>query len=492
MRGGSTGADCSERSESGSESTANADDAGPRAAAEPASFRDPASRVFYAHDGTVLRALTGEALGAFRQVAATSFFRRGISEGRIVGTELLEPAPAAVNGYPAALRHERVPFVSYPYEWSFSMLRDAALLQLDLLLAALDEDVILKDGSSYNVQWRGSSPVFVDVGSFEPMRPGEAWAGYRQFCMLNLYPLLLQAYRGVPFNAWLRGSLEGIAPAEMRRLLSLRDVVRRGVVTHVRLHSSLEQRLGASERNVAAELRAAGFGKELVRANVSRLHRLVGGLRPPPSSSAWTVYGPTTAYVDTDAERKAAFVRVAAAGGRHRLVWDLGCGTGAYTRIAAEHADYTVALDADAAVVDGLYRSLAADGHPSILPLVVNVADPPPGLGWRGRERVPLGERGRPDLVLCLALIHHLAISANVPLVELVRWLRSLGGALVVEFVTPQDPLAKRLLERKRAGLHGDYDRETFERLLAESFTVERAEELASGARVLYHCRPGA
>jgi SAM-dependent methyltransferase len=372
------------------------------------------------------------------------------------------------------------------------MLREAARLQLDLLLDALDEDVILKDGSSYNVQWRGATPVFVDVGSLEPVRPGEAWAGYRQFCMLNLYPLLLQAYKGVPFNAWLRGSLEGIAPAEMRRLLSLRDLVRPGVLTHVRLHSKLERRLGSSGRNVRAELREAGFGKDLIRSNAKRLQRLVRGLEPPPSTSAWTRYGPTTTYEELDAERKAEFVRRAAESGRHRLVWDLGAGPGRYTRIAARHADYTVALDADPAVVELLFRSLAAEGDRSILPLVADVADPPPALGWRARERVPLEQRGRPDLVLCLALVHHLALSANVPLAELVAWWRSLGAVLVVEFVTPEDPMAKRLLERKRAGLHADYDRGTFERLLAEAFRIERTDELASGARVLYLCRPRA
>jgi SAM-dependent methyltransferase len=463
-----------------------------RASAEPASFRDPASRVFYADDGTVLRALTREALEDFRRVAATDFFTGGVADGRIVGTELLDPAPMELEGHPAALRHERIPFVSYPYEWSFSMLRQAALLQLELLLDALDDDVVLKDGSSYNVQWRGATPAFVDVGSLEPARPGEAWAGYRQFCMLNLYPLLLQAYKGVPFNAWLRGSLEGIPPADMRRLFSWRDLIRPGVLTHVRLHSSLEQRLGSSGRNVRAELREAGFGTELIRSNVRRLHRLVRGLEPRPATSAWARYGTTTTYDEADAERKARFVESAAASGRHRLVWDLGAGHGRHTRIAAQHADYTVALDADPAVVDRLYRTLAAEGNRSILPLVADVADPPPALGWRGRERTPLEERGRPDLVLCLALVHHLALSANVPLAELVGWLRSLGAALVVEFVTPDDPMARRLLERKRAGIHADYERATFERLLGEAFAIERTEELASGTRVLYLCRPGA
>jgi SAM-dependent methyltransferase len=371
------------------------------------------------------------------------------------------------------------------------MLRSAALLQLELLLDGLDEDVILKDGSSYNVQWHGTRPVFVDIGSLEPVRPGEAWAGYRQFCMLNLYPLLLQAYKGAAFNPWLRGSLEGIPPAEMRRLLTGGDVFRPGVLTHVRLHSSLEGRLGKSDRNVRSELREAGFGKDLVRSNVKRLHRLVRRLDPPAATSAWSRYETTTTYDEADAQRKAALVEAAAAARRRRLAWDLGTAHGGHARIAARHADYTVALDADPAVVDKLFRVLADEGEESILPLVVDLADPSPALGWRGRERVPLEERGRPDLVLCLALVHHLALSANVPLAELVAWLRSLDAALVIEFVTPEDPMATRLLERKPPGTHPDYERATFERLLGEAFTIERTEELASGTRVLYRCRPG-
>ena len=137
------------------------------------------------------------------------------------------------EGAAAVLRHERVPFVSYPYEWSFGMLRDAALLHLELLEAALAEDLVLKDASPYNVQWRGASPVFIDVGSFERLDPGEPWLGYRQFCALFLYPLLLQAYKGVAFQPWLRGSLEGISPEQFRSLMSARDLLRRGVLTHV-------------------------------------------------------------------------------------------------------------------------------------------------------------------------------------------------------------------------------------------------------------------
>src|SRR4051794_26031589 len=194
---------------------------------EPASFRDPEARVVYSPEGEVLRELSPRAQEDWAALERARFFRRALEEGRIVATEEIAPG---------LLRHERVPFVSYPYEWPFSMLRDAALLQLELGRRALTADLTLKDASAYNVQWRGASPVFIDVGSFERLRPGEPWAGYRQFCMLFLYPLMLQAYKGLPYHAWLRGSLDGIAPSEARAVMSARDRLRRGVLTHVVLH----------------------------------------------------------------------------------------------------------------------------------------------------------------------------------------------------------------------------------------------------------------
>jgi hypothetical protein len=435
----------------------------------------------------VLRGLSAEALSDWQRLESSSLGAR-LGES-IVATERLDES---LDGYAAVLRHERIPFVSYPYEWSFSMLQDAALLQLDLLLAALADDLTLKDASPYNVQWRGAGPVFVDVGSFETLREGEPWEGYRQFCALFLYPLLAQAWRGIPFGPLLRGSLEGIPPAEARALLRGRDVLRRGALTHVVLHARLDRRYGKPRGDVRGELRRAGFHKGLIEANVRGLRRLVSRLRWKPVATEWVEYGPTTSYGAADAERKASFVREVAAERGRSLVWDLGANDGRFTRIAAEHADYAVALDSDASIVERLYRQLRGEGARTILPLVADLADPPPALGWRGRERRPLWERGRPELVLCLALVHHLALSANVPLAQIVDWLASLGGELVIEFPTRADPMVETLLARKRQGLHGDYERGVFEGLLRAAFAVERVEELAGGTRVLYHARPRA
>ena len=331
--------------------------------------------------------------------------------------------------------------------------------------------------------------MFIDTGSLERHRDGEPWAGYRQFCCLYLYPLLLQSYRGVPFQPWLRGRLEGISPQEAARLITLRDVLRPGVLTHVRLHSRLERR-HADERGVRDELRNAGFRRELVQATVARLLKLVQRIDWRPEGSEWSDYASTTPYTVEDQARKAQLVEQAVRGRRFRLAWDLGCNDGRYTRLAAASADCAIALDADHAVVERLYRELRAENNRGILPLVADICDPSPGLGWRGTERRSLEERGRPELVLCLALVHHVAISRNVALGSFVDWLRGLGALAVVEFASEHDPMVQRLIGRKRAGLHADYTRENFEQLLADAFTVDRAETLPSGTRTLYVLQP--
>jgi len=460
---------------------------------DPGSFRDPESRVFYAGD-EVYRSLSAEGLRDFEALVGTRFWKQFSADGRIVATELARDGAGLPEGLvkesAGLLRHERIPFVSYPYEWPFSMLKDAALLQLDLNLAALEEGMISKDSSPYNVQFRGAKPVFVDVGSFERLREGEPWVGYRQFCMLYLYPLLLQSVKGVSPQALLRGAIDGITPAQMRGMVSFRDRFRRGFYLNVFLHAKLEARHGDRGKEVKAEVKKAGFKKELIVANLRRMRKLVSRLEWSPPPGVWVAYGERNSYTDDDARRKDEFVREVATSKEWRLTWDIGANNGRYSRIAAEGSRYVLAVDYDQGPVELLYRSLRDEGNERILPLTMNLADPSPGLGWRGAERRSLPDRGRPDLVLALALIHHVTIAANVPVREFVDWLAGLGTSLVIEFPTREDPMVQKLLGPKREGLHPDYERESFERVLAELFDVERRERLESGTRLLYFARP--
>ena len=458
---------------------------------EPGSFRDPDTRVFH-HEGAVYRCLTARALADWTRLSATRFHAESIAQGRLIATRQVDDRshlPDLEPRWAAVLEHQRLPLVSYPYEWSFGMLKDAALLQLDLTLAAIDEAMTLKDATPFNVQWIGSRPTFIDIGSFTAYEPGDPWAGYRQFCETYLYPLLLQAYRNLPFHPWLRGRLDGMTAGECRSCLSARDFLRPGVLTHVYLQAKVQTRYEGADRNVKGELRAAGFGAALIKNNLTRLRRTVERLHWNPARSTWSNYQREHSYEDDDLARKSTIVRTVLAARRWSLVWDIGCNTGVYSRMAAEHAEFVLALDADHVVIDRLYHALKAERHATILPLVADVADPSPGLGWRGRERRPLDDRGTPELILCLALMHHLVIGRNIPLADFISWLAGFGAEVILEVVDQGDPMVERLL-RNRRDQAIEYSDAAARPLLARHFDVVTRDTMASGTRTLYHCRP--
>lgn len=458
---------------------------------EPGSYRDRNGVVFY-QDDTVFRGLSAKALANWERLSTASFFGEQVALGTIVATNRTTPEREAQIGsdWTAVLTHARIPFISYPYEWTFGMLKDAALLHLSLLEAALGAGMILKDSSAYNIQWQGARPVFIDIPSFEALRQGEPWGGYRQFCELFLYPLMLQAYKGVEFRPWLRGSIDGIPASELRPLLSMRDLARPGVLLHVVAQNALQRRYSSSSRSARNSLTEAGFDERLIARNVAGLKKIIGRMVTAGTKTPWADYARTHSYDDAEFQAKLGFVREAAEHRHWRLVWDLGCNAGAFSHIAAEHADYVVAMDGDWMAVEAFYQSQKASADDkNILPLVVNLADPSPSQGWRGLERKSLPDRGRPELTLCLALIHHLVIGANIPLRDFLGWLASLGTALVIEFVGRGDEMVEALLHNKDER-YADYSLENFERILGERYTVRKKLSLKDGKRWIYFALP--
>jgi SAM-dependent methyltransferase len=280
-------------------------------------------------------------------------------------------------------------------------------------------------------------------------------------------------------------------------MFSGRDAVRKGVLKHVMLHSALDSKMSgnkAGSEATKAELSDAGFSTELTKATVKAILKTVKDLKYKAADSHWETYQSTSTYTDEERDVKAAFVDSSLAtwaeNGPLGLAWDMGCNDGTYSRIAAKHAESVVAVDGDEQTIDSLYRALKQERNKKILPLVMNLTDPSPGIGWRGAERLPFETRRKPDAILCLALVHHLALTANVPLPQILDWYADFGSRLVIEWVDPTDPMGKRLLSLKPAGTFPDYRAEVFERLLEERFVIDRRERLASGTRTLYAATP--
>ncbi len=453
------------------------------------SFRDREGRV-YLHEGRVIRGLSTQALENFRALSQKQFFQTLEKQGKVIGSWELSPEKNPLTAdiqaqWAGFLEHDRVPVVSYAYEWTFSMLKAAAQLQLRLLSAALAEDWTLKDATPYNIQFINGQPVFIDLPSFEPVKPGEPWVGRRQFCEMFLFPLMLQAHKGVQFQPFLRAAIDGVSVQTADGLFGFRDRFRRGVLGNVWLQAKLDRNYSGTSQNVRSDLKAAGFNKELIKANVRKLRKVVDRLEWKDGRSEWGDYTSFHNYSESDHAEKERFVEQCVKECQPGVLWDIGCNTGQFSRIAASHCGQVVSTDIDHLAVERLYRDEARPAN--ILPLVQNVADPSPNWGWRNLERRDLQHRSQPGMVLCLALIHHVVITANVPLAEFVEWLSTLAPELVIEYVSREDDKVQTLL-RNKEDRYWDYRQEFLEEQLKKYYHIRETRDLREGARRLYWC----
>jgi hypothetical protein len=453
----------------------------------PGSFRDPASGVLLGDDGRVYRYFSSDLASQFSALNDTGLLPALVDRGSV-----LESTPLSIDDAPDLYRvandvglvveHPRIPFVSYPYEWPLEMMKATALLHLDLMSEALERGFTLKDATPYNVQFRGPNPVLIDIGSFERYEEGAPWIGYSQFCRLFLNPLLLQAYTGVPYQPWLRGSPEGIEPAVLSPLLPLRRKLNPGVFMDVVLQAWLSRRLKAGDDKPPPKPRP--IPKAVITGLVNRLRKSIGRLKRRGGSSTWLDYEAKLPYGVEALAKKDRLVEEALERARPGVVWDLGCNTGKYSMMAARHAGYVVAMDYDEASVGALFERAKGE-FANLLPLTMDFLNPSPSQGWAQTERQGLHDRGPADFALCLALVHHLAIGGNVPLPRIVDWLAGIARAGVVEFVPKSDPMVQTLL-RTRADVFGDYSLEAFEEALLERFEIETKAGLPGSERVLY------
>lgn len=365
------------------------------------------------------------------------------------------------------------------------MLRDAALLQLDLLADALREGLTIKDATPFNIQFVDCQPLFIDVGSFEPYQPGEPWIGYRQFTRQFLFPLLMRAWVGIPHQPWLRGDMEGPTADQMRRLLPLSKRLRPAAFMHISLQARMERRLSGTA--MRSELRQAGFSADLILANVRKLRDLVAGLEWDREGSEWTDYK-TCEHVGRDRETKADFLNAFLDRHRPGRILDLGANDGFFTRIAAEHGAVAIATDGDEQVLDELYLRTSGEG---ICIVVSDLNNPSPSQGWAGRERRGLAERARPDSVIAYGLIHHLIYTSSIPPEEVVSWLRGFDCPVLLEFVAPSDEMVGKLTANKLPEeLHDGRSREEFVETLEGSFEITAEQFLQGGTRSLFALAP--
>lgn len=462
--------------------------------AEKLTLRDPAGQL-YRVDDRLIR-LVGERglanLKFFMHAPALEPFRR---QRRLVATRVLAAGdvPKDIDRPPAscaaAVEHDAVPFVSYPHEWPPEMLGEAGRLTLDLAKAAFAADVEMKDATPENVLFDGPRPVFVDALSFEKRNPrNPIWRAEAQFIRTVLLPLLVYRECGIPPGHLLATHADGVEPAEVYRLLGpLARMLPRnlGLVTLPALLAKRGEDPGIyRERLVDSAEKARYVVGRAVERLAGHLARLTA---TPAADSHWSGYMEEKSYDAREFSLKESFVRDAATEFKPRTGLDVGCNTGHFSRILAAAGCSMVAVDSDPAMAGRTWAAAASEGL-DILPLVQDLTRPTPGMGWQNAEVRSFLSRAekRFDIVLMLAVLHHVMVTGGIPLVEILSLAASMSRDLaVVEFVARDDPMFARI-SRGREAIYEGYDRQAFEAACAPHFEILRRDDGGHPTRTLY------
>jgi hypothetical protein len=451
-----------------------------------ASFRDPSGFVF-TRQGQLYRQINQAYQADYEALMGSGLYTALTEKGWLVAHQEVVEAPLEPECAYRVIQPQVAPFISYPYEWSFSQLKAAALRTLAIQKMALEHDLALKDASAYNIQFWGHRPCLIDSLSFERYRAGEPWPAYRQFCQHFLAPLALMAYRDVRLNQLLRVYIDGIPLDLAACLLPGRTRLNVALATHIHLHAAAQKRYaGQAPAQVMGQTPGKPMvGKHALLGLVESLQGAVRQLKWKPQGTEWAEYYSATNYVDQAMQHKQAVVAELIEQVQPRSVWDLGANTGLFSRLASQKGIFTVAFDIDPAAVELNYLAGKTEKDANLLPLVLDLTNPSPALGWQNRERMALAERGPVDLILALALVHHLAISNNVPLAWLAEFFYQLTPRLVIEFIPKNDSQVKRLLAT-RQDIFKDYTVAGFERAFGQWFKTLKRVQLQDAERIIY------
>jgi ribosomal protein L11 methylase PrmA len=461
-----------------------------------ASYRDPRARV-YEYDRRILRAISKTGFTDYKHTLRCGFYDHAEKQGWLVPTVEVTDT-GILSSFPDAkilLEHERIPLISYPYEWTFAQLKDAALLQLDLHLSALQYETTMLDSSAYNIQFRGVKPIFIDYCSFAPYVKGSLWAGHHQFCEQFLNPLLLHAKADIEFQPWYRGAASGIHTSETYRALPRSKFFSTQSLLHVVAKHFLDRKAKRdwilNRPAPATSPRKGGVSKKTLVGMLLGLRRFIAQLSSPTERTLWESYDRHNTYSNSDRSAKHSFVEQFCGRWKPSKLIDLGGNTGEFSETAIVAGVREVVLvDSDHGALMRAYKRGVQKSF-FVLPLMSNIMDLSPAQGWRNLERVSLEQRlidWQPDALLALALVHHLAIAGNAPLDQVVDWVLSLAPRGVIEFVPKSDPTVLIML-KYRQDIFADYSLENFRATLSAKKHIVNEQQLDSG-RILFEYAP--
>ena len=446
----------------------------------PSSFRDPGGFLFF-REGTLYRQINRSFEEQYTHLINSGLYDTLLSQQLLIPHEIVDIPPEDPDNAYKIIKPLPIPFISYPYEWSFSQLKDAALLTLEIQKISLEYGMILKDATAYNVQFFRGRPVFIDTLSFEKYESGTPWIGYRQFCQHFLAPLALMGYTDIRLLQLLRNNIDGIRLDLTSRLLPGATWLNLGILMHIHLHAKSERKYA----NVHAPVKSRDVSTRGLFGLLDNLTSTIKKIQWQPKGTEWAVYYQDTNYSRDAFEHKKEIVAHFLELANPQTVWDMGANNGLFSRLASNKNIPTIAFDIDPACVELNYREVLKNKEQDLLPLLLDLSNPSPGLGWQNEERDSLIGRGPADTVLVLALIHHLAISNNVPLEKIAELFSKICRSLIIEFVPKSDSQVQKLL-MNREDIFYEYTQQCFESAFTKLFDIIQRTGIDGSERTLY------
>jgi len=453
---------------------------------EKGSFRDPTGNIFY-KDGRVYRLINDFGLDQYNSLKNANIIKESIDKKFLIPSKEIkfenETNEILINKI--IIEHQKINYISYPYEWSFDQLKDAAIHHLEFHEFLLKKNFTLTDGSAYNIQFIGTKIYFIDLLSLKKYDEGEYWVAHKQFCENFLNPLILKSMRNVDFNNWFRGNLEGISTKDLNSILSLKDKLSLNMLTHVVLLNYFDQKVLNDKKIDLKKIKKKKLSKKAFLLILKNLKKFISKLKLRKSKTVWDDYSKINTYDTKEEGLKKKIVSEFASKNKFKSLLDLGCNNGIYSRICLQNGcDQVIGFDYDLNTINEGYLN-AKKENLNFLPLYFDATNPSSDLGWYQNERKGFMNRINFSGMISLAFEHHIAIAKNVPLEQTIKWLTETAPHGLIEFVPKEDETVKKMLFLK-GDIFKDYNVENFEKILLKNAKIVSTKIISKSGRRIF------
>ncbi len=449
------------------------------------SFRDNAGRVIH-HSNRIFRQVNKSGKERIDFFFKNDLYKKALENEYIIKSDILGKNDLKKYNFKEdslIIEHEKIPYVSYPYEWSFYQLKEAALHHLNFHIYLLNNGATLIDSSAYNIQFIGSKPIFIDVLSVKEYKEGEYWYGHKQFCENFLNPLILSSKKGIQFNNWFKGNLEGIATEDLNKILNIFDKFSFNIFVHVYLLTKFENKYKNQNKKFDLNVKKK-FPKKNFLSMLNQLKAFINKLEPKKSATVWETYSNLNTYDDNETKNKTNIVKNFFQKNKSLMIADLGCNDGYYSKIAIESGcEYVVGFDYDFNSINRAYKTFI--NSKNFLPLIFDASNPSTNIGWNEKERKSFFQRANFDCVLALAFQHHLTIAKNIPLEDVLSWIVALAPIGLIEFVPKNDETVQKMIKLK-GDIFPNYNEENFKEFILKKATIVSEFQVTKSGRKIY------